>query len=244
MLKKTVFFVISALFFLPIASFSGQLEEKAAAKIQFAYHSYLERVKTLSPLSSSCSCTLGVDDSEVKVIEEDSLDGDSPHYSPEEFYSGIEGNPKVNCLSYSLDRKIEIPLDTRIFFSDGVSKVDKLENLLQQLNARFPSEGEPFAQKYDSGLSPLGYYQVAFFLSHSVDSEDGCLDDYHFVRKDFGGRWSHKLGKLKPTNLDSQGEVIYELREAFFHYELTKNEGELFTHYELIDLFLVKSTRD
>lgn len=53
---------------------------------------------------------------------------------------------------------------------------------------------------------PEGYYKVAFYISKK---------DYHWIRQDDNGTWSHKRGWfLRPTNRDIDGNIIYNPETA------------------------------
>ena len=161
-------------------------------------------------------------------------------FDPDQFYRGIEGDPKVNCLSYALNLKREVPLSFGEFFESRLTQESKRDLLLTRLNELFPSSGEPFAKKVMHQQENLNYHCVGFFMSHSTNEEDGCLSDLHFVRQDKDGSWSHKLGKSKPTQLDADGKLIRDLDSAHLRYEFTENPGELFVDYHLIDRVFVR----
>lgn len=38
--------------------------------------------------------------------------------------------------------------------------------------------------------------------------------DFHFIRQDGDGTWSHKVGTHAPTNMDNKGEIITDPRTA------------------------------
>ena len=245
-------FLFSFLLF-PHLCFAGK-EEAAVIRIQRAWRAYLAREGHLSGqgVLLSCGTVQGhpeLDSQEHDLLKEESLleaqvepESDSaPSYQPDQFYKGIEGDSRVNCLSYSLNLKVEIPFGSDCFFDEALTRVEKMELLLKQLNQIFPSAGPPFAQSFIPGVSQRGYHCVGFFISHSPDQEDGCLNDVHFVRQDQDGTWSHKLGKLKPTQLDARGARITHVDSASMRYEFTDSVGELFTDYKFVDYFLVRN---
>jgi hypothetical protein len=66
-----------------------------------------------------------------------------------------------------------------------------------------------------------GTYLIAYYQTDpkSVCKKDGCVADYHFVRQNSDGGWSHKLGDLAVSRLDSNGLEITDPRTA--HFELS-----------------------
>lgn len=61
---------------------------------------------------------------------------------------------------------------------------------------------------------PAGTSKIALI----VDGDE----DYHFLRQDSNGYWSHKPGGRKVTNLDASNKLIYDPALADFNY---KNDG-------------------
>lgn len=169
--------------------------------------------------------------------------GQGPEYDPEAFYSGIENDSKINCLSYALNLKKDTPVVASSWFNPSAKKQDLLSNVVSQVNSihgkGLPSSA-PLGKIVTDGRADPGYYLVAFYISHSENDEDGCLDDYHFARQDRDGGWSHKTGKKIPTNKDASGKVISDPATADLHYEYTEERGELFAEYKLVGYFQVR----
>lgn len=70
-----------------------------------------------------------------------------------------------------------------------------------------------------------GYYLIALVTAPRVD--------YHWVRQDRDGMWSHKPGWDKATNLDSNGKVIYDPRVASFRVATRDRAGKtVLVNYE------------
>jgi hypothetical protein len=63
-----------------------------------------------------------------------------------------------------------------------------------------------FEDKCPAGTSKIGLI---------VDSDE----DYHFLRQDSNGYWSHKPGGRKVTNLDASDKLIYDPALANFNYK-------------------------
>ena len=85
---------------------------------------------------------------------------------------------------------------------------------------------EHFHRDSDEVSSVTRSWLISFYTA--VDNNI----DFHFVRKDLSGVWTHKMGfKEAPTNKDSNGEIILDPRECHFNgfkyvktYRLTLNQ--------------------
>jgi hypothetical protein len=60
---------------------------------------------------------------------------------------------------------------------------------------------------------PDGYSKIALILDES--------EDYHFLRQDSNGYWSHKPGARKVKNTDAYGHRIRDPRLANYNYVLS-----------------------
>ncbi len=60
---------------------------------------------------------------------------------------------------------------------------------------------------------PNNYYKIAMLVDPVGDSTD-----YHFLRQDSNGFWSHKLGDLPIDNVDADGNLIFAPHLANFQY--------------------------
>lgn len=60
-------------------------------------------------------------------------------------------------------------------------------------------------------------YKIALMAAGgSPPYED--TSDYHFMRQDSNGLWSHKPGKNQPTNKDGSGDLIYSPENSDRHF--------------------------
>lgn len=62
-------------------------------------------------------------------------------------------------------------------------------------------------------LGPAQGWYVALFLGRV-----GTEDDFHWVKQDSSGCWSHKLGTAMPSEFDSQGKRVKFPQSAVFSY--------------------------
>jgi hypothetical protein len=72
----------------------------------------------------------------------------------------------------------------------------------------------------DHVVNVPGYYLIALFTAPGVD--------YHWVRQDRDGTWSHKPGLEKATPFDWNGELINDPRDARFRVPAQNSLGQLF----------------
>lgn len=131
------------------------------------------------------------------------LNGSELEYKPSEWNNTNMGD--YNCYAYSLNTKLHG------FMQPGASDEsydpkasdyltsEKLYNyvLLDAQNYNFAFE--PIG-KYEQ--CKAGYYKVALVIAPN--------SDYHWYRQNYDGTWSHKPGATAVTNLDRQGNLIYD----------------------------------
>jgi hypothetical protein len=59
-------------------------------------------------------------------------------------------------------------------------------------------------------VCPTGTSKIALIIDES--------DDYHFIRQDSNGYWSHKPGARKVTKMDAAGHLIWNPKLANYNY--------------------------
>lgn len=72
-----------------------------------------------------------------------------------------------------------------------------------------------------------GEYKIAILASPG-EVPYSVTSDYHFMRQDSNGLWSHKPGKNMPINTDSDGMPIYSPDKAnmnFYPFNYNQNCG-------------------
>jgi hypothetical protein len=67
-----------------------------------------------------------------------------------------------------------------------------------------------------------GFSKIALIVDES--------DDYHFLRQDSNGYWSHKPGSQKITNIDAYGHRIWDPKLANYDY---KSRGKSDLKYDI-----------
>ena len=96
---------------------------------------------------------------------------------------------------------------------------DDLQRNAQQLQRLVPlirlrDEAVP-----DHVINVKGYYLIALVTAPGAD--------YHWVRQDDDGMWSHKPGHTEATDKDGDGELIFDPRDAIFRIPQVDADGKL-----------------
>lgn len=113
----------------------------------------------------------------------------------------VAGTPRDNAKLREDMARVEAEEDY-----DGFKK-----NLLLLVESDGAIIGGPSADPID------GYYRVAVYTSpphKGRKSESDPWSDYHFVRENDDGTWSHKPGSGSATNIDKSGELMTDPKTA------------------------------
>ena len=62
---------------------------------------------------------------------------------------------------------------------------------------------------------PVGTSKIALIVDEN--------EDYHFLRQDSNGLYSHKPGSRNVTNIDASGKLIYDPALADYNYKKNAN---------------------
>lgn len=145
-------------------------------------------------------------------------------------YLGQGFQDYANCYSYAMNdpdrysyqgdhpgaRIEDTPAYTKLFEEE--SRVERerdyegfKKNLLKQIEADGAIIGGPDAEPI------AGYYRVAVYTmppEKAPKGGDNPWSDFHFMREDAGGGWSHKPGSLPVTNKDHNGKPMSDPKTA------------------------------
>lgn len=81
---------------------------------------------------------------------------------------------------------------------------------------------------------PVGSYKIALFVDPISSSSDEIYD-YHWLRQDADGLWSHKRGTGDVTRVDDTGELIIDPRNADLFYGYQDFNGTTgYLNYEFV----------
>lgn len=142
--------------------------------------------------------------------------GFEPKYDPEK-WNQKEILSTHNCYDYAFNnynpdqKKRSQP--GKIFGGDYTCPLVETRLVSQHLNSNV---GVDIISSTRKDKCPNNYYKIALLVDDN--------DDYHFVRQDSGGGWSHKSGKDPVTNRDYSGHLIFnpetaDMRESRFNYK-------------------------
>lgn len=171
---------------------------------------------------------------------QDTLSGSEPPYTPEVWNGDIAARMVHNCFAYSLNIfsriLVELCRNKNICNTHQPGEISKwpamdkktCPNLIarilgdgQYTNNGEYKEGQYIPADYDT-VCPQGTSMIAFI----VDTKN----DYHVLRRDSTGRFSHKGGQGPVTDLDALGHYITDVRRANFNYHWY-SEPLNYTHF-------------
>ena len=159
------------------------------------------------------------------------LSGWEPEYDPKLWNSRMAFRETHNCFSYAMNvfdkrqvAKCNSEDDCNTPFHQpgtaaGYNRFDdRLPKTCPNMLARIFGDN-PTVQMTDfTSKCPDGYSKMALIIDES--------DDYHFLRQDSNGFWSHKPGARMVKNTDAFKHKIKDPRLANYNYVLSE-KGEL-----------------
>lgn len=104
----------------------------------------------------------------------------------------------------------------------GVERDDQTRNHMQtkRLIPLISMRDETARQNRVAIANTVGHYLIALFVARGVD--------YHWLRQDRNGLWSHKPGHSLATNLDASGNLIRDPRDCDMYYPGCRYEFSTF----------------
>lgn len=123
---------------------------------------------------------------------------------------------QLNCYNYALNSKVGLH-----FLCNNVNlklaTPEELEDCLFDRASDYSYSILPI-EKYEE--CPSGFYKIALVFDNDI-----LHPDYHFYRQNADGTWSHKLGQSGiPTNLDGDGQVIYDPENCAQEYDIVYDD--------------------
>ena len=126
----------------------------------------------------------------------------------------------TNCYAYALD--------IRTGFQDGdklqpgqFNGTDLTEITVQSVNTAAKNDATASERTFESVLPdkscPSDTYEIALIID-PLDDENDLITDYHWLRLNPDGTWSHKPGHQPVTNVDASGNIIENPMIANFDY--------------------------
>lgn len=142
------------------------------------------------------------------------LNGYEPRYNPDFWNKNYKIKDTHNCFAYAFninDKKqikkcikedCDIPFHQPGMVSGYPRFSSEKPKTCPNMMARLIGDNPALKMTNFTDRCPLGMSKIALV----VDQDE----DYHFLRQDSNGLWSHKPGGRKVTNLDASGKHIYD----------------------------------
>jgi len=198
----------------------------------------IQNTGTKSQCQCSSTCTnLQVDGSMFCKLHHGScprvspLSGSEPRYNPVYWNKNFKIKETHNCFAYAFNvndpkqmkrcasEDCDVPFHQPGMVS-GYSRFSQRKpktcpNMIARLIGDNPSiKMANFTERCARGSSKIALV---------VDPDE----DYHFLRQDSNGLWSHKPGARKVTNLDASGKHIYDPALANHNWKAANNNSDL-----------------
>ena len=160
--------------------------------------------------------------SKVKDIYSDMLpmSGSEPHYNPEKWNANYFDRLNHNCYAYVLDDFIpnrekrpqpgHRDKDINTFRKQDYTREEISRRAIYDNPSIYCTEPEKKCKK--------GYYKGVLVIDR--------YNNYHWLRQDSNGYWSHKPGQLPVTNIDADGKLIKNPSKANLIYD---KDGRAYT---------------
>ena len=162
--------------------------------------------------------------------------GSEPRYEPERWYKKPGMCKRHNCLAYALDvthpsKSMYLQIHSDLGGSENVMRLTRGLKGKQLKTQQCLLTGLFFHRLYPKSylVQPEtackhGFYKVALLNSPSRVSPDGRKRnyDFHFVRQNANGLWSHKPGGTPITRYNARGNLIKDPRTASWNYGSVK----------------------
>ena len=154
------------------------------------------------------------------------MTGAEPAYDPELWNSRMEYRETHNCFSYAMNaydpkqiarcrgkEECNAPFHQPGSASGHGGFEDKRPKTCPNLFVRTRGDNPSIQPTTFTKQCPAGFSKIALIIDES--------DDYHYLRQDSNGYWSHKPGARSVTNVDAAGHPIWDPKLA--HYNYTKD---------------------
>ena len=152
------------------------------------------------------------------------MSGSEPDYEPEKWNDNENDRKNHNCYAYVLDNFIPgRPKRPQPGHRNIHEKVFTAQNFTREEIARRAISDNPIIYCADPNVAcQKGYYKGVLVIDR--------FNNYHWLRQDSDGFWSHKPGQLPVTRLDADGNMIKHPGKAnLFYHGQTKEDSLLYT---------------
>jgi hypothetical protein len=138
----------------------------------------------------------------------DNLVSDSPSYNPDLFEDNRQTH---NCYDYAINNTRKQDEKTHPGHTKLGNDLDGSDvHSCAQMETRLGLD-HPELEKIDYHLEcPKGKYKIGMMVDPN--------EDYHFIRQDKNGNWSHKPGSSVVRNTDFSNKLMTDPTKADFNY--------------------------
>ena len=165
------------------------------------------------------------------------LSGSEPHYDPEKWNNNFMDRVNHNCYAYVLDDFIkDRPKRPQPGHRDKNIQTFRKQDYTREEITRRAIYDNPSIYCTDPNVScKKGYYKGVLVIDR--------YNNYHWLRQDSNGYWSHKPGQLPVTNTDADGKLITNPSKANLIYDKDRKEYNLI-YSDIGPYFCIPSKKD
>lgn len=157
-----------------------------------------------------------------------------PSYEPKLWNDGGPIQQSSNCMTYAFQESNEDGQKLQPGQASGLEPLAENQYSCKEFTQRLKLD-RPYLQDSDVHTPcNCNDYKVGLLLDNV-----GPDKDYHFVRQDTNGFWSHKPGEEPATNLDAAGNVIQNPETADWDY---KSKNGAYNYNEVCGFFCTPAT--
>jgi hypothetical protein len=165
------------------------------------------------------------------------MSGSEPPYEPALWNTNYMDRVNHNCYAYFLDNFIpgrpkrpqpgHRNKNERVFQSENFTREEITRRAISDNPAIYCADPNKACQK--------GYYKGVLVIDR--------YNNYHWLRQDANGYWSHKPGELPVTNVDADGKLIKHPGKANLLYKAANPKDSLM-YRDVGPYFCIPSKRD
>jgi hypothetical protein len=165
------------------------------------------------------------------------LSGSEPHYDPEKWNNNFMDRINHNCYAYVLDDFVkDRPKRPQPGHRDKTIQTFRKQDYTREEMTRRAIYDNPSIYCTDpNAVCKKGYYKGVLVIDR--------YNNYHWIRQDSNGFWSHKPGQLPVTNKDADGNLIVDPSKANLIYDKERKEYNLI-YSEIGPYFCIPSKKD
>lgn len=160
----------------------------------------------------------------TKTISDDEflpMSGSEPHYNPKMWNENYDDRLNHNCYAYVIDDyKPNRPKRPQPGHRDrNIETFRKQDYTREEITRRAIYDNPAIYCTDPNKACEKGYYKGVLVIDR--------YKNYHWLRQDSNGYWSHKPGQLSVTNVDASGKLIKNPSKADLVYDHNRNDYTL-----------------